>query len=319
MNKGNLFIQTSKNQELKALSKTEKMEENSLGLQQHNNVNFDDSFRLQLTKQDLEILKFKYDFNKSKILRDWIKKFPNKAKLYRGKNNETLLHWAAITNINLIKDLVNYIKLDVNEEDKYGSTPFDWLIERYFSNVVLNNNNLDQNSRYFMQYQTLEHSKYFYDVKAFTHYDVIDIFSKSGLFDFIDYIYKKEGLESLINLTETQKSVLHNWILVGESELKHKKIQDLLNYGIDIDIEDKDGNTPLFYAIDALISKPELKDFLLPSIKTLLKENANPYHKNKDGLSPYHLFNKTDKIENELFEIFNDMIKENQETKENNK
>ena len=244
-----------------------------------------------LTENDLKILSLKHDYTKYHIINEWIKMNPKKALLYRGKYSETLLHWSILNNLETSKNLIEYIGIDVNQEDKNGNTPFDWLLERYFINVILNTHNMIETGRIFLLNQTNKHAIYLYNKQAKTKFNVIDLFSKSGSYEYIDYIFRKKSIDSLINLTDIKKSIIHNWILLGESIEKHQKLIEILeNYKIDIDIQDIQGRTPLYYAIDGWITKPELtQDFWIPTIKSLLRNKANPF---KNSYNIYNINKK---------------------------
>lgn len=282
-----------------------------------------------LTEEDHKILNLKHDYTKYHLIKDWIKDNPQKALNFRGKYSETLLHWAILNNLETTKNLVEYVGIDINSKDKNGNTPLDWLMERYFSNVILNIHNMIEAGRIFILNQTNKHAIYCYDKKAETKYDLVDIFSKSGSFEFIEHVYQKEGIKPLINISNQNKSILHNWILLGESIEKHQKLIELIEtYKIDINTEDINGFTPLYYAVDGWLSKFELtEDFWIPVIKSLLRNGANPHHISKVEriseekqentekvfLTPYNLFNLNIKEEKQYFEQFCLLIEESKE------
>lgn len=258
-------------------------------------LNFKNLF---FNKQDEEILNYKHDYTKYHLIKHWIMNNPKKAKNWKGKYGETLLHWSIINNLEVTTMLIEYVGVDKDSKDKNELTPYDWLIERFFLNFVLNENKLNDEGRLFIMNQTNKHAIYLYQQKAKTKYDVVDMFSKSGTYEYIDYIFQKEGVDSLTHIGENQKSILHNWILLGESPEKHQKIHEILNYGIDINIKDKNGFTPLYYAFDGLLFKLDeikqgtnkhfleqslnkeafiknIKDFFHQTVKTLLFLNAS--------------------------------------------
>ncbi|HST20350.1 MAG TPA: ankyrin repeat domain-containing protein [Blastocatellia bacterium] len=71
----------------------------------------------------------------------------------------------------------------------------------------------------------------------------------------------------------------------------------LLRGGAEPDIEDRFGNTPLFRAVYSYEGDPSV-------ISLLLQQGADPFHKNKAGVSPYELAEK--KEEKDLVRSFND-------------
>lgn len=238
------------------------------------------SHLIHYTDKDLFIFNKKHDFNSYNLINEYIKNNLKKCFYWRGNNSESLLHWAVLNNLEATKNLINYVKLDVNLTDKNNKTPFDYLLDRYLYHVLLNIGDLNQNARVFITNQTNTHAIYLYSIGAKTQHDVVDFFSKSGSYQFLDYLYNEKGYEALIDIGEEKKTILHNWILLPECIEKHQKLIEILeNYHFVIDVEDKEKRTPLFYAIDGMICKPELAEsFFIPVIKSLLRQQANPFH-----------------------------------------
>ena len=60
----------------------------------------------------------------------------------RGEHGETMLHWAVLSEYGLIVDLID-AGIGVNAKDKYGKTPMDWLLERYWYSCIENGASLN--------------------------------------------------------------------------------------------------------------------------------------------------------------------------------
>lgn len=244
---------------------------------------------IKLTEYDENILKLKIEMNpnKQKPLLDWVASFPEKALFWRGNNGETLLHWASITSINLTKDILNYIGLS-NEKDKFGGTALDWLIERYFITVVTPKAEISEDKKKEIAFLTSQNARILLDHGISTKFDIVDILTKTGAMDFI----QQTPLEQLNHISELDKSAIHNWILWSGNEYeKNLNLKKLLKL-CDINKSDINGNTPLYYAIDGWLFKPELEDIFKTAIICLLRHHADDQIKNNDGMTIYDLMDE---------------------------
>ena len=293
-----------------------------------------------INEEDKIILESRLDYTKSSVITEWIRNNPKKALNWRGKHDETLLHWTILTSLHNSQFLVEDLGMSINVKDKDGRTPYDWLLERFFVNVVTNANQLEEKGRVFIMNQTNEHLIYLYNKNAHTRYDVVDLMSKTGSYKFIDYLYKKEGVYPLVNIGVNKKNILHNWLLLGESIEKHQKLIELLEtYPIDINSTDIHGYSPVYYAIDGMLSLPEdvktlnninsptskryalIEPFWIPVLKSLFRNGGNLYQESfvKDlegkNIAPLDLFDMEDKFQNALKQRVIDLYDEAQAIK----
>lgn len=315
-----------------------------MSLKEKNKQSFSNALSDMITKEDKIILEARLDYTKSASITEWIKTNPQKALKWRGKHDETLLHWTILTSLHNTQMLVDDLGMSINVKDKNGRTPCDWLIERFFVNVVVNSNKLDEKGRVFIMNQTNEHLIYLYRKKAQTRHDIVDLMSKTGSYKFIDFLYKKEGIEALTNIGINKKTIIHNWLLLGESIEKHQKLIELLNtYPVDINATDVHGYTPVYYAIDGMLSLPEdvqktgninsptvqrymmIEPFWIPVLKSLFRNGGDLYKEsfvegeNGKKIAPLDLFDVGDKFQLSLKERVVDLFNEAQAIKEDPK
>ena len=312
----------------------------NMSLKENQKQSFINVLSDSINEEDKIILESRLDYTKSSVITEWIRNNPKKALNWRGKHDETLLHWTILTSLHNSQFLVEDLGMSINVQDKDGRTPYDWLLERFFVNVVTNANQLEEKGRVFIMNQTNEHLIYLYNKNAHTRYDVVDLMSKTGSYKFIDYLYKKEGVYPLVNIGVNKKNILHNWLLLGESIEKHQKLIELLEtYPIDINSIDIHGYSPVYYAIDGMLSLPEdvktlnninsptskryalIEPFWIPVLKSLFRNGGNLYQESfvKDlegkNIAPLDLFDMEDKFQNALKQRVIDLYDEAQAIK----
>lgn len=279
----------------------------------------------------------KIDFlirNKNKMDRDWIDNIweavaipersieveswalRNKGKvlLLRGKRHkETLLHWGVMSTLSLMIALVE-CNLNVNEKDKYGKTPFDWLMERYNIVFVSKEQKIDENGMIRLKAETQSNSIYFWnlggrpsssleEIKEGKNLQILTNMANGELW-LIKLFYMTYGKEILKGWLNDRRSLIHIWSLSPKSPTKRQGFEALMSHlklsenilkdAIDekilsIDEVDINERTALWYSVDGLFSSNEHDELLFDNIEILLDLGANFNKKDLFDTSPYDI------------------------------
>lgn len=248
-------------------------------------------------------------------VKSWFMKNQLTGSLLRGQNGETMLHWAALSEYALIIDLLDYI--DINCLDKNNKTPMDWILDRY--NYVINNrkelSNINEEGLQKIKDQT-EHlgvlvlslggrpyqllDKNNEEKEPAKHFGVKACFG--GLWWLFRGLYECMGKDVLVNWLDDKRSILHLWFQAPYNEQKNDYYKIMIkNFGLDINIEDLNHRTPLWYAIDGffyskyiLLENTEEKE-IFKSIEALLKLGADPNIADINGIDPIQILNNYEK------------------------
>ena len=237
----------------------------------------------------------------------WVNRFPTKARELRGpRYGETLMHWASISDMGLVIDLMGH-GLDINASDNMGRTPLDWISERLWFACVENMAALGEEGRRKLLAQTEEIGIVVWQnqgrpgmvVTAPLNHQPTDLFfgtmwTRGGAWSLLKNWYSADSLDVLMNWGLRKKTVLHDWILAPESATKEQFLIELLDKRFSVDAPDCSQRTPLWYAVDAWLAHPEHSYLLEPSIKSLLQHSADPDFEDGFGFSPFLLFDEYD-------------------------
>lgn len=251
------------------------------------------------------------DINRYHEVMLWLKYHKEKSGHPVGKVGESLLHWAVLTNLGLTIELLEECGYDPNVKDKNGLTPLDWLLERFVFSVLMENNAMPPESKYKIYRMTEDIGLFLYEKGGrSSQYSEVDLLVKGGCRVFLSNIYRINGLKGLKTVPPYNSSALHSWVTLVESENRDLIFNDLLRYGLNINELDDLDQTPLYYCIDAFIVKPQhYKSHWKYVIVKLLENGADPYIKNKEGLTTLDLFDISNKQEREMLKEYKSLIK----------
>lgn len=245
----------------------------------------------------------------------WLKTHKEAAIMMRGNKGESMLHWAVMSEYSLILDLIS-AGIDPNAKDNEGLTPFDWLVLRFWQAVIAKKGNKIINSEGLLKLkaQTLELGTVLWSNGgrpsiSESALNPGETWIRGGAWDLLEVMHSTEGKSALEGWFKDKRSALHVWILADETIQKHQYLEKMLSWGLDVNEEDINGRTPLWYAVEAWIVKPEWKKILIPSIKSLLKNGADPLFEDNDGVSPNMLFARTKDAFDKAI-IFEELVKE---------
>lgn len=213
--------------------------------------------------------------NPSRVVevQSWINQENNKPLVnnIKGKNGESLLHWAAMCNLGLSMDLLN-AGVDINVKDADNRTPLDWITERlYFvciDSETAQSAEIKQNIIKISNY--IGSSLINMGAKA---KDPMSIWVLTGSWELVKAQYDKEP-DSWLSIGPDNFSVMHFWPIAyfQSNEDKAFALNFFLEKNIDINRENDKGITPLYVAVEQWIVGrcPE------EHIKLLVKKGANP-------------------------------------------
>jgi hypothetical protein len=93
------------------------------------------------------------------------------------------------------------------------------------------------------------------------------------------------------NWTPVVGSALHAWIIGPDSHLKAAFLDEWLRRGLDVDIQDRDGRTPLWYTVDAWLANDdrEWRRALERTCRMLLRAGADQDAYDAEGFTPASL------------------------------
>lgn len=246
-------------------------------------------------------------------VRAWIARHKESAILMKGHRGETMLHWAVMSEYGLLLDLI-LSGIDPNARDDSGLTPMDWLVNRFWVAAVLKKLNINQEGLLKLKAQTedlgiLLWSKGGRVGKNEDALNAGDAWIRGGAWSLLSIMNETDGVESMKGWFKDKRSVLHSWILAEETTEKHRQLNKILSWGIDIDEEDINGRTALWYAVDAWIAEPNYEKILIPAIKSLLKNGADDDKEDIFDMSPLSLFARNERAL-ELGVVFEEIKKE---------
>lgn len=245
----------------------------------------------------------------------WILKNKGKVLLLRGKNfQETMLHWGVLSTLSLTMALID-CNLSINEKDKDGKTPFDWLMERYNIVFVEKLQKLDENGETRLKAETQSSGVYIWNMGARPSVSFKDLKKgndmtlltniANGELWLIKLLYNTYGKDALTGWLDDRRSMIHIWSLSPDSPVKKqgfevlmsdlKLRENIIKNAVDeqvlsIDEKDINGRTALWYTVDGLLV-PNKGDnyFLRNNAKILLELGADMTEKDLFGVSPYDL------------------------------
>lgn len=245
----------------------------------------------------------------------WLKNHKEAAIMMKGSKGESMLHWAVMSEYSLILDLIS-AGIDPNAKDNEGLTPLDWLVLRFWQAIVEKKGSRIINAEGILKIraQTIDLGTVLWSNggrsgKSESSLHAGEAWIRGGAWPLLELMKSTEGIDSLKNWFSDKRSALHVWVLAEETVEKHKQLENMLKWGIDINEEDVNGRTPLWYAVEAWIVKPQWEKTLIPAIKSLLKHGADPLSEDKYGISPNMVFaNRPDAFGKAI--IFEEIIKE---------
>lgn len=223
-------------------------------------------------------------------VRAWMRRSPQEALALRGESQETALHWIAMNDLGALIDGLA-IGMDPNALDNSGRTPLDWLNDRLWLACVAHEWGLDASGQARLRLQTEELVPALWGFGGRSSHaeearDPVQTWARAGAWVLLPLLVSPGSLDGWRYRGVQGASMLHYWILAPDTAAKHTFLTQALAQGLSVDEPDRNGRTPLWYAVDAWCAKPEWGTLLRPAIAALLAHGADPHRSDKEGLSP---------------------------------
>ena len=252
------------------------------------------------------------DPRRSGEVQGWLRGNSNRHKIaleWRGDDGETMMHWAFMSSWTLAMEL-NTIGLSYQDLDNYGRTPMDWLSDRIWSAIVLDEGKArlslagQERLRKHTEEQVL--GLWSLGVRPTLSSERLHIgvvWLRSGAWDLMDLIKDEVLIQpseagipdpkeyngpcpGWMNWMPKKGTALHAWVLSPDNPGRRLFLKKWKEYGLDIDVRDEDGRTPLWYAVEAYFFREDYRPFLLKVIKELVNEGADTQAEDVDAVSP---------------------------------
>lgn len=234
------------------------------------------------------------------------------AEKLRGEQDETILHWAALSDMTLLIQALGTLEISPNAPDKNGFSPMDWQINR--QELLLNKYNNKEITK--MNYiksvmqadELISTLLGFEGVPNLHGLDLLASFAvKNGLWRTLATLIEKDKkyncfydgklpLHHLILSFNTKSRISFLKELVEGVTHNGKNIKNPINSINDVT---EDGKTVLFLTIEEIINRHtsaidliDLEVFL----EALIAFNPDPSIPNKEGVSPAQLILLTENI-----------------------
>lgn len=209
--------------------------------------------------------------------RAWLKKNAGAAARWRGRAGESLLHWACMSDLGLLLDVID-AGVDPNALDESGRTPLDWLNDRLWVACIDGTAGLNAEGQWRLraQTETLLPALWARGGRAGKNAPAPGrLWVRAGAWPLLDLL-REDGLDGWMSWPPTGETVLHGWALAPERSEKHRFLTRALAAGLAVDAPDAEGRTPLWYAVDAWLSQPSYAPVLEKAAAALVAAGADP-------------------------------------------
>lgn len=226
--------------------------------------------------------------------RAWLRVTANRALVpgWRGPQGETLLHWAALSGLSLFGEVLD-AGAEVNAPDGQGRTPLDWINQRLWGAFMEPATKLTVQGQTRLRDISVQVGTLLWNrggrPGSAGMPPVGSVWSRTGAWSLLDLLRSPQGDHEWRQWGSAQESALHGWILAPEGPDKHRALTHMLGQGLATDERDAHGCTPLWYAVDAWLTRPSWESRLRPAVSALVAAGADPDARNSLGVSPAEL------------------------------
>jgi ankyrin repeat protein len=224
--------------------------------------------------------------------RAFLKKKPEWFLSARGDLKETPLHWAVLTEIGLVLEEIE-TGLDINAVDSLGRTPLDWLNDFLASAFLRKDSKITEQGKQNLLDRTENIGLILLSQGGITGNSINSfhpgrIWMLCGAWNLLGS-YGLLKNYSYNNWTNEGAGALHSWVIAPQSKYKNDWLNDYLTNNNDVNPLDQENRNPLWYAIDAIASKLELKKEISLAYHELIAKGGDPTIKDLNGYSALDL------------------------------
>ena len=217
-------------------------------------------------------------------VRGWLKSHKDVARVWRGENGESMMHWAFLSDSVLASDLLG-CGLSFEEKDNTGRQPFDWLTDRLFGAVLGKSSHIlskGGQERLIKQSEELMFRLWGLGARPKNIPETGKVWLSAGAFEAIPLFSDEFGV---LNWLPSGGSLLHALVLAPNTPKRVSLAKDTL-LSMDINSPDHDGRAPLWYAADTWLKHEAKRSSMNSLAQTFMALGADPDIKDKNGLSP---------------------------------
>lgn len=225
-------------------------------------------------------------------VRAWLSKEANHqaARELRGPQGETLLHWAALSDLGLMLDLVG-LGLDVNALDQSGRGPMDWQFERLWATHVENVGGLTHYNRQKLRLLTDDLLSALWRQGGRPQSDMLATRSlavRCGLWQTLSTWVDLDGPEVLrdwYHPGEGTTHAIHHWPLAPADKGRQDLLELWVNQGWSLDEPNPQGHSALWVAVQERLGAQGFQALSLDAaIEALVNAGANVRFEGPNGI-----------------------------------
>ena len=227
-------------------------------------------------------------------VRAWLTKEANRqeALRLRGPQGETMLHWAALSDLGLMLDLIG-LGLDPNTVDESGRAALDWQFERLWATHEEGVGNLTYFNQQKIRLLTDDLAAVLWRQGGRPQSAMLDIRALAvchGLWKvlatWVDLEGPEQALRNWFNPAGGRADALHYWPLAPADTGREELLASWKAQGWSVDETTSDGETPLWIAVKKRLGATGNRALGLDlAIDELLEAGANVDHVGPSGVS----------------------------------
>lgn len=245
-------------------------------------------------------------------IRGWLKTNQSVAIQWRGDHQETMMHWAFMSNWALASELKE-AGLSFEATDHYGRSPMDWINDRMWYAIAndATNGALSAGSKERLRRQSEEQIIALWNQGARPSFNTQlmhpgVVWMRSGAWDLLDLLKNDEQF-NWFNWAPNGNNALHAWILSPNTPRRRDFLKKW-STEFDIDIADNNNRSALWYAVDTWLAKDDWKKEMLSVVRELIEQGANPFLNDDEGVNPLSLLSRSLEINPSEFKKTNEML-----------
>lgn len=227
-------------------------------------------------------------------VRAWLTKEANRQEALnlRGPQGETMLHWAALSDLGLMLDLIG-LGLDPNAVDESGRAALDWQFERLWATHEEGVGNLTHFNRQKIRLLTDDLAAVLWRQGGRPQNNMLDIRALAvchGLWKvlatWVDLEGPEQALRNWENPAGERADALHHWPLAPADQGREELLDLWKAQGWSVDETNSEGETPLWIAVKQRLEATGNRALGLDlAIDELIEAGASVDHVGPNGLT----------------------------------